>query len=361
MKILMIVPYPIVPIDEGGRSRAYNLMRHLRKRHEVVLLTPPMTGNAALDLDVTVYEIAGAGRRRQILSPPFLARATRVIKQERPDCILSEYVWSGLHAMLLSQAFGIPYDLDAPNVEGLRFLRAGSWFWFFVEPYERLVARSARNVFAVSDEDRALFVTRGVREENVRVVPNGVNIAAIHPDVEARAALRRGLGIGEHARVLLFFGQLDYAANRQALTVLEEQILLRLDRRLGDYVLLVAGKGDQEELRRLYRHPRLRLLGPVDEISPYINAADTVLVPLLSGGGTRLKIIESIACGVPVVSTTIGAEGIDRSVCGDLLAIADTWDAFAAAVATPPDRRSAPPSGFIDTYSWTNIVNRLPF
>jgi glycosyltransferase involved in cell wall biosynthesis len=130
---------------------------------------------------------------------------------------------------------------------------------------------------------------------------------------------------------------------------------------LDDYVLLIAGKGDMDELRRLYRHPRSRLLGSVDEISHYINAADTVLVPLLSGGGTRLKIVESIACGVPVVSTSIGAEGIDRSACGDLLVIADTWDAFAAAVANPPPRQAVPPAGFIETYGWSNVVKRLPF
>ena len=95
-------------------------------------------------------------------------------------------------------------------------------------------------------------------------------------------------------------------------------------------------------------------------MAPYINAADAVAVPVRSGGGTRLKILESIACATPVVSTSVGAEGINRPACAPLLTVADDWDAFAAALAAPRDVKAGNvPGPFLDMYSWATIASRI--
>jgi glycosyltransferase involved in cell wall biosynthesis len=356
----MLAPYPIFPVDEGGRSRAYNLLKHLSPRHDLALLTPGRADSPRIDLDVSVYHTR-PGRRRQIVSPTTLWRATQAARRERPDIILCEYVWSGLHAALLSRRFGIPYYIDAPNVEGVRFRRAGDRSWRLIDAYERLVARGARKVFAVSQEDRARFVARGVRADKIDVIPNGVDTTKIFPDAAAGASVRRDLGIDESATVLLFAGQLDYAANREALAALDREILPRLDRLAPGYTMLVVGKGNTESLRSEYPHPRLRFMGRVESVAPYINASDAMLVPIISGGGTRLKIIETIACGVPAISTSIGGEGIERGACGDLLTIADGWDRFASAASVRIPKRAAPPTGFLEMYAWANIIKRVRF
>lgn len=357
----MIVPYPIVPADEGGRRRAVSLIKHLAAEHAIVLLTPRSSAYAASDLPATIYQTTAPGRRHQILSPGFLRRASAIIRDERPDVILIEYAWSGLHGALLARRFGLPLVLDAPNVEGDRFRSTGARYWRAIAAYEACVTRVAAQVFVVSEEDRARFIAKGVRGTKLQLVPNGVDPESMHPDVAAGTAVRRELGIADGTRMHLFFGQLDYAPNRDALEVISRELLPRLDAAGGAYEIVVAGKGNVDRLRTMHRHPRLRFAGAVPSIAPYINAADDVLVPISSGGGTRLKILEAIACGTPVVSTSVGAEGIDRGVCGDLLAIADEWDAFVARLtgdrAVKSDRNV--PGGFLDMYSWANIVRRI--
>lgn len=243
----------------------------------------------------------------------------------------------------------------------MRFRRAGARLWRLIDAYERLVAKGARKIFAVSQEDRARFVARGVRADRVDIVPNGVDTTVIFPDAAAGAGVRRDLGIDERAMVLLFAGQLDYAANREALAALDREILPRLDRLAPGYTMLVVGKGNTESLRSEYPHPRLRFLGRVESVAPYINAANAMLVPIISGGGTRLKIVEAIACGVPAISTSFGAEGIERDACGDLLTIADGWDRFASAAAMRVPRRASPPDAFLEMYAWANIIERVRF
>lgn len=360
MKILVIVPYPIFPPDEGGRIRAYNLLKHLAPDHDLVLLTPHSPANAGNDLPARVYETTPAGARHQILSPGFLRSATHIMRGERPDVVLSEYPWPGLHGAYLALRARVPLVLDAPNVEGDRFRATGRRTWPLVALYERLVMRLASRIFVVSDDDRARFVRNGVRASKIKVVPNGVDPAVMHPDATARARIRAELAIDDATRMLLFFGQLDYAPNRKAIDVITRELLPRLDRSGARYETVVCGKGDIDRLRALYARPHLRFAGAVPRIAPYINAADAVLAPLRSGGGTRLKILESIACATPVVSTSIGAEGIDRFACGDLLRIADDWDAFAAyAASVPPVKGGNAPAGFLDMYSWANIVRRI--
>jgi glycosyltransferase involved in cell wall biosynthesis len=257
----------------------------------------------------------------------------------------------------VARRLGVPLVLDAPNVEAARFRSTGARSWPLVSLYERFVTRIASRVFVVSEEDRRRFADRGVAASKMVLVPNGVDPDVMHPDAAVRAAMRRELGVDEGTRLLLFFGQLEYAPNREALAVIAGEILPRLDASGAAYRLIVAGKGSAGAVAA---HPRARVLGTVPSVAPYINAADAVLAPIMSGGGTRLKILESIACGTPVVSTTAGAEGIDRGACGDLLAICDGWDEFAARLmAEEPVKAGNVPNGFVDMYSWAHIVKRI--
>ncbi len=362
MKIAMIAPYPIFPPDEGGRVRAYHLLKHLAAAgHEMLLLCP--SGGSSPGLPVRMFETTAPGRRKQMLDPGFMRRAWKILEAERPDIVLSECVWPAMHGAYLARRLGVPLVIDAQNVEGARFRSAGSRVWPFVQMYERLALPRAASVLVVSDEDRARFQQRGVNPAKIQLVPNGVDPEHVHPDPAAGAAVRRELAIADHTRLLLFFGQLGYAPNAQALCTIHEELLPRLDRSGEDYAFVVVGKNHEQASAR-YTHPRLRYVGSVPAMAPYINAADVVAVPITSGGGTRLKILESIATATPVISTTLGAEGIDRSACGDLLTIGDGWDAFAAALLSRGDGRtvvkgSNVPASFLDMYSWANIVSRI--
>ena len=359
MKIAMIVPYPIFPPDEGGRVRAYNMLKHLSPEHETVLFTPRSAGNATSDLPTRIYETTPEGRRHQIIDAGFLRRAHEIARRERPDVIVAEYPWPGLHAAYLARRLGVRFVYDAPNVEADRFRNTGSRAWPAVSAYERLVTRLASSVLTVSAEDRARFRQRGVQGHKLQIVPNGIDPAVIRPDAAAGAGVRGELGIGADTKMLLFFGQLSYAPNREAVDLIAHEVIPRLDAMGQEYVFVIAGKNGGQ-LRSFYTHPRMRFTGAVADIAPYINAADAVAVPVASGGGTRLKVLESIACGRLVVATTVGAEGIDRTACGDFLTVMDDWDGFATALTRPAGGTTGNvPAPFLDMYSWANIVGRI--
>lgn len=359
MKILMIVPYAIFPPDEGGRVRAYNMLKQLSPEHETMLFMPRSPGNAASDLSTKIFETTPEGRRHQIIDAGFLRRAHEIARREQPDVIVAEYPWPGLHAAYLARRLRVPFVYDAPNVEADRFRSTGSRAWPAVSAYERLVTRLATSVLTVSAEDHARFRQRGVPERKLQIVPNGIDPAVIHPDAAAGARVRDELGVGAETRMLLFFGQLSYAPNREAVDLIAHELVPRLDAMGQDYVFVIAGKNG-EQLRSFYTHQRMRFTGAVSDIAPHINAADAVAVPVSSGGGTRLKVLESIACARPVVSTTVGAEGIDRAACGEFLTVVDGWDDFAEALVRPASANVGNvPAPFLDMYSWANIVKRI--
>ena len=360
VRIALFVPYPILPADEGGRVRALNLITHLAPHHDLLLVTPRSPAYRDAAIPAHIAETTPPGRLRQILDPGAIAAATwRAVRDFHPDVVVSEYPWPGLRAITIARRLHVPFVLDAPNVEGDRFRSTGSRIWRMVDIYERVLARRAAAVFVVSDDDARRFRARGVASSTIQLVPNGVDPASTHPDPAAATTIRRDLGLADSTKIILFFGQLAYTPNRDALRVIHAELLPRLDRAGLDYVVVAAGK-NHEDAMWTWSHPRLRYTGSVPAIAPYINASDVVAVPITSGGGTRLKILESIACATPVVSTTVGAEGIDRALCGDLLSVVDGWDSFAEALARP--RQVKPgnvPAGFLDMYSWAGIVSRI--
>lgn len=363
MKILFISPFDIFPPNDGGRSRIYNLVKQLLRWHEVALVCPPLANASAQDLPVKLYPI-GAPGRRQFVNLAYIGRLRPLIQQEPPDIILSGFVWSGLPALLARLPRSIPIVVDTQNVESDRFRAMGSPWWWAMALYERLMIRLADQVFVVSDEDRRRLEELGMSTGKGQVVPNGYDEERLYPNGAAGAAARRNLEIADEERLLLYFGQMEYAPNVEGLELLQREILPRLDQRNLPYRLVVAGRGATDELRRRADHPRVLFAGVVERIEDLINAADVVAVPLLRGGGTRVKIIEGIACGRPVVSTSAGAAGLDRTACGDLLVIADGWEEFAyaltAAVERPPGATAVRPA-FRERYAWSAIGQRIRF
>jgi len=130
---------------------------------------------------------------------------------------------------------------------------------------------------------------------------------------------------------LLFVGNFGYLPNIDAALFLYRQVLPVLRRRTSREVCInLAGAGDTTPLRGLVADPSVRLHGFVENLAPLYAAADVAVVPLRAGGGTRIKILEAFAHGIPVVTTSIGAEGID-AIAGEHLLVADEATAFAQA------------------------------
>jgi glycosyltransferase involved in cell wall biosynthesis len=130
---------------------------------------------------------------------------------------------------------------------------------------------------------------------------------------------------------VLFFGLLSTLPNIDGIRWFVQESWPQITRACPDARLKILGKGAPPEVQAL-AGPGIEVTGFVEDLRPHLASAAAVVVPLRLGGGTRLKIVEAMAMARPVVSTTLGAEGIDARPGGELV-IADAPDAFAAAVA----------------------------
>ncbi len=226
--------------------------------------------------------------------------------------------------------------VDEHNVESQNLERmAERYHRATLRPYARLQARRMRvfetaaigradRVLAVSDEDRRRLESMAP-QARVQVVPNGVDPEYFTP------------GPGEtppDPGRLIFTGSMNWLPNEDAMIYFGREVFARLGFVNGaslDWSLDIVGHAPSLAVRGL-DGGRVRVTGSVEDVRPYMRGASIFVVPLLIGGGSRLKILEAFAMGVPVVSTSVGCEGLGVRD-GRHLLVADTAEDFARAIA----------------------------
>jgi glycosyltransferase involved in cell wall biosynthesis len=233
--------------------------------------------------------------------------------------------------------------------------RAAAW----LRGIELGLCEAADFVVAVSARDRDTLVRDGVPPGNVRVIPHGVDLRAFAAAVATRGEARRRLGIGPAVPLLVFHGVYLYPPNLEAMHVLAREILPRLHERGIRPKVLAIGPYPPAETP----HPDILFTGAVPDVAPFLLDADVAVVPLRRGGGTRMKVLDYFAAGLPVVSTAKGVEGLALRD-GEHALIRDDGAAFAAAVAelldSPASRAALGAAGrrFVEPLDWTAISAR---
>lgn len=199
-----------------------------------------------------------------------------------------------------------------PHIRGRAWLHAAA-----MRRWEPRVARWFSRCIAVSDQDRALLeeVCPGLR---VEVVPNGVDTRALRP-----------LPWAGVEPAVLFVGSMHYPPCEDAALYLAGDILPRIRARMPGVQAWIVGADPSPRVRRL-DGGAVHVTGRVDDVRPYYARCAASVVPLRAGGGTRLKILEAMALGRPVVTTSAGCEGLGVAG-GRHLIVADGPDAFADA------------------------------
>jgi len=180
-------------------------------------------------------------------------------------------------------------------------------------------------VICVSRNDRQQLLNDGVDQQLLHIIPHGVDLKTF--DAESKIDIRQHCGWAADRQVLVYHGTYQYPPNLTAMQVMASEVLPRLHARgLRPAVLAVGKMPPAQSL-----HEDMVFTGSVERVAGWLRAADVAVVPLLDGGGTRMKIIDYFACSVPVVSTAKGIEGIEVSN-GLEAVITDDWEQMADAI-----------------------------
>jgi sugar transferase (PEP-CTERM/EpsH1 system associated) len=359
LRILWLKTELLHPVDKGGKIRTYHMLKELRRAHHVTYLTlDDGAAGAAARAQAREYcheLVCVPHRTRPKFSPGFYAELALNLasplpyfmkKYESPAMrreIEARTAGAGFDVLVcdfLQPSVNVPARLALPtvlfqhNVEAMIWRRHyevqanplkkaylyGQWRKSFA--YERAACRRFDQVVAVSQEDAATMRRDYGLADSVAAVPTGVDTEFFRP-----------AGGGARKRHnLVFTGSMDWLPNEDAIRYFTREIMPRIKSVLPDVTLTVVGRNPFRSLVELSaRDPSVIVTGRVEDVRPFMEEASAYVVPLRIGGGTRLKIYEAMAMEKPIVSTTVGAEGLPVRD-GEELLLADGAEAFAGRV-----------------------------
>ncbi len=306
MKILMISPYKIWPVNYGGAVRTFNIARALAGfGHDVYLLSANPVPESFNMFNWCGYK--GGSRVSYFLNQKFLMEFRKLLS-DKPDIVIQEFPYQSFMTVPLCRKAGVPLIYDAHNVEAYRFEKIGGLISKnLVRWSEKYLYQNASCTICVSNDDGELM-KRMFGPGDIRVIENGVDLEKFTPaDIDGRLSEKYEL---DGKKVVLYFGAYDYPPNREAAEYLVNEVWPEVIKSDPTARLMIVGRNPPSVLTG---KEGVIVTGSVEDIVAHIRLADIVAVPLTSGGGTRLKIIEALGVGKTVVSTPFGAAGLTTS------------------------------------------------
>jgi sugar transferase (PEP-CTERM/EpsH1 system associated) len=358
MKLLFLSPYLPSPPHSGAPRRIHGLLSELARRHAVSLLAfiaPGEGTNAALQAtgqyctEVVTVENDRLDRAlnrkqkraiqfRSLLQlqsyerlvhhhPSFQRALDGLVARRDFDVITTEFAQMACYrlprtARLVLDEHNIEYDIlwRTARTEPPSLRKLYNWVNSLkVRREERAAWQQFDGIVLTSKRDERLL-RRDAPEQRTAVVPNGVDTDFFHPSA-----------LPVEPRTILFFGAINYYPNTEGLLFFLDEAFPRVKRQHPHARLWVVGQQPPAAIVGRAAEDVI-VTGLVDDVRPYLERAAVVIAPLRIGGGTRLKIVEAMAMGKPIVATSLGAEGLDVNDGEDIL-LADTAEDFASQVA----------------------------
>jgi glycosyltransferase involved in cell wall biosynthesis len=352
MKILWICPFFLHPTDRGAQIRTLGTLKQLHKRNEIhfaalnnpqnlegpersseyasryfavehsapdrksMAMIPQLVGSIVDPVPLAVSRYHSAQLKRKIAS---------LIAEEHYDSIVCDFLAAAPNVPDLTSCVLFQHNVETTIWQRhVRQAESTLKKYFFqlqaakMEAYERKVCRAAKHVIAVSDID-ADRMRQMFQIDTVSSVPTGVDVEYFAPPATS-----------PQKSDIVFCGSMDWLPNVDAVLHFVSDILPVIRQTLPNVTFTIAGRSpDAAVLKAVEGLPGISVTGRVDDMRPYLWGSKISIVPIRIGGGTRLKIYECMAAGVPVVSTTVGAEGLAYTDGEDII-LADDPGAFAA-------------------------------
>ena len=333
LKILFLHKQILFPRDTGGKIRALNLLKHLARWHDVTYVCNLRRGEEALlpqmdALGMKIEAVPGeasphgglrfyAGALANLASsrpytvdrnydPALRRRIEALLRQERFDLVICDTVQMARHfiGLDLPPAILFQHNVEAQILQRHAEVASGAMHAYMERQHRRMAAfeggcgRHFDHVIAVSRQDARIFAERyGWRD--VDAIDTAVDLDLFEPrpqdEVEGRVT---------------FLGSMDWMPNQGGMRWFCDEVWPRVLAKRPDARFQIVGRSPPPSIQALAQRPGIEVTGSVPDVRPYLAAASVVVVPLLVGGGTRLKIYEAMAMARATVSTTIGAEGL---------------------------------------------------
>lgn len=387
MKILWVKTDFLHPTTRGGQIRTLEMLRELHKRHEVhyVAFDDPLHPEGfKRSSEYSSYSYPVPHKVVPKNSPAFLVQllkglfsripvagmryrsaamretVAKVVSTHNFDAKICDFLFPSINIADLNT-----WTLFQHNVESViweRHARSGKTAahraYFRLQAkrmlqWERDVCRAVARVIAVSETDEHLMRSRfGIKQ--VSSVPTGVDVDYFEKPKSSTALYD-----------LVFVGSMDWMPNVDGMQWFLTNVFPLIRKEKPDCRLALVGRNPPQTLLDAAKDPGITVTGTVPDVRPFLWQSAVSIVPLRVGGGTRLKIFEAMAAGTPVISTTIGAEGLPVRH-GETIRIADTAQEFAAEclnmLAVPQDWQRMAQQAVdlvVQNYSWEQVTKKF--
>lgn len=353
MKILWVKTDFLHPTTRGGQIRTLETVKRLHKKHVVHYiafddLEAPEGPRRAAEYSTAHWAIPHSTPEKKLTSPAFVAQLIagvlsplpvainrwrsvamkreieRLERTENYDAIVCDFLSAAPNIPDLSHAVLFQHNVEAViwqrHVEHAGNVAKKLYFQLQAQrmaQYEGEACRKAKRVIAVSDSDAATMRAQyGVKD--VQSVPTGVDLEYFKRPSSGPAPIKSDL---------VFVGSMDWMPNIEGIRWFVREVFPLIIKKRPDTTFNIVGRKPPADIDAM-TNERIKVTGTVPDVRPYLWGSKVSIVPLRVGGGTRLKIYEAMAASVPVVSTKIGAEGLEIED-GRNIAIGDEPQAFA--------------------------------
>ena len=395
----MLAPLPLFPVNAGDRVRIWQIAQGLARQHEVTLVVPfgaqsetlpaYLAANSIsypenLHLVATVEPLNSRIHQLQsLLSHQPYHVALRY--QSQTHRLVTKLVDSNdysliychlIHTLPYALKQGLPILLDQQNVDRIywqRKLATQQHFWqrLIVQfnlakttCFEEKMFPALDGIVSVAEQDRNLMQSyAAARLSHFLVAPNGVDLQHYQP--------RQQQSLPQRQLTLGFLGSLELGLNQDAVLTLLQKIYPAVRQRLADRSvrLLVIGRQPPTWLTdwaRQHQDSNIHVTGSVVDVLPYLHQVDLLVLPLQSGAGTKLRVLEAMAAGVCVIGTPFVLDGLEQVLAGQHAVVAHDIEAFVQSICdfvNNPDRyqQMTQQARLVaeERYGWQQITARL--
>jgi glycosyltransferase involved in cell wall biosynthesis len=356
MRILWVKANQLLPVSSGGDIRSYHIARQLAAHHELTFLSyydgeadsayeqelqRHFPGAVAMSTGRNIGSGLGRGldyvSRLPRSAPYAVSRFRSTPVRQQLDAWFQQGCFDVAVCDFLDAAVNFPRTPGPPTVLFQHNVESEIWrrhartapslarrSLYKMEfakmlRYEQEIVRRFPHVIAVSEHDRRLMAN-WVEAARISVVPTGVDVEQYRPDWSSSPS----------EPLVMFVGAMDWEPNIDAMESFCDEIWPAVQARIPAARLRIVGRNPDRRVQRL-ASKSIEVTGTVTSVVEHLRQAAAVIVPLRIGGGTRLKIYEAMAMGKAVVSTPVGAEGLDVHHGHDIV-LADNPQSFAEAV-----------------------------